>query len=139
MIVELLKKAGEDMTKNRNLEDSADILKKLKTEEKRIRKILIADADDFKELQSEWQERDSPAERNLREVEWDQYSSLKEELSEITDAKLRLAEGTYGVCEDCHKKISAKRIANVLTARKCISCQEQSEKDSGIFNQKVSL
>ena len=127
------------MTELSILENKKAILNKLQTEEKRIRKTLYADAGDIEELQSEWQERDSPAERNLREVEWNQYISLQYELSEIMEAKLRLAEGIYGICEDCHKKISAKRIANVLTARKCISCQEQSEKDSGIFNQSASL
>lgn len=102
-------------------------LEKLESEEKHIRKILLADAGDVEELQSDWQERDSAAERNLREVEWDQFISLQEQLSEIQDARQRLADGVYGICEDCGGEISAKRLAVVPTARKCIGCQEKAE------------
>ncbi len=115
------------------------ILKKLETEEQRIRKTLLADTDDFEELQSDWQERDSPAERNLREVEWSQYSSLKNDLSEIEDAKRRLADGSYGICVDCEEQISAKRLANIPTANRCIVCQEKNEKKQGPGNRKVTL
>jgi DnaK suppressor protein len=122
------------MNESNFLESQDSILKKLEQEEKRIRKILLADAEDFEELQSEWQERDSPAERNLREVEWNQYASLQNELSEIEEAKQRLADNTYGICEDCEKEISAKRLLVVPTAKKCISCQEKIEKEFGIAN-----
>lgn len=120
-------------------DENETILKQLNAEEDRLRKTLKADADDFEELQSEWQERDSAAERNLREVEWNQYSLLQNDLSEIADAKQRLADGTYGKCEDCGGEISAKRLSVVITARKCISCQERMEKEAGIGNKSVTL
>lgn len=127
------------MLGNNSVEENKDVLKNLESEEKRIREILLADAADFEELQSDWQERDSAAERNLREVEWNQYSQLKDELSEIEDAKQRVSGGTYGVCEDCNEEISAKRLSIVPTARRCIKCQEQIEKDSGKSRRNVTL
>lgn len=127
------------MTKTKKPETNKSILEKLEAEEKRIRNTLLADAEDFEELQSDWQERDSPAERNLREVEWNQYGSLQSELAEIEDAKQRLTDGIYGVCEDCSEKIPVKRLAAVPTARKCFDCQEKTEKKSGFANRNVSL
>lgn len=114
-------------------------LKALEKEEERIRKIMEDNSEDFEELQSEWQERDSPAERNLREVEWSQYNALQDELQEIKDAKARLADGTYGICEDCGETIPDKRLSAILTVRKCIECQSKTEKELGIANKKVSL
>lgn len=115
------------------------IFEKLEREEGRLRRVLLADREDFEELQSDWQERDSPAERNLREVEWYQYSQLQEELSEIERARQRVLEGIYGICEDCGEKISAKRLSNMLTARRCIKCQEQSEKNLGLTKRNMTL
>ena len=99
--------------------------------EKRIRATMLADAGDLEQLQSGWQERDSAAERNLREVEWNQFSALNLELSEVEAARKRLADGTFGVCEDCSGEIPAPRLAAVPTARKCIGCQELTERESG--------
>lgn len=115
------------------------ILEELEAEEERIRMILADNEDDFEELQSEWQERDSPAERNLREVEWGQHTALQNELVEIEDAKVRLTNGTYGICIDCDEKISGKRLSSILTAKRCIACQEKVEKEAGLFGRKVSL
>ena len=116
---------------------SATILEILDENETRIKATLLADAGDFEELQSDWQERDSAAERNLREVEWSQYSSLNNELAEIEETRRRIGDGTYGVCEDCDDEIPRKRLTAVPTARKCISCQEIADKESG--GRRVSL
>ena len=115
------------------------ILEELEAEEERMRKTLANNADDFEELQSEWQERDSPAERNLREVEWNQYNALQEEIVQIEEAKTRLSEGTYGICEDCDEKISEKRLSSILTAKRCIKCQEKVEIRTGLVNRIATL
>lgn len=119
--------------------DKKAVFAEFEAEEVRVRKILEDNADDFEELQSEWQERDSAAERNLREVEWSQYNALQEELVEIEDAKARLAKGTYGICEDCGEKISENRLSSVLTAKRCIKCQTKIEKEFGLADRSVSL
>jgi len=43
----------------------------------------------------------------------------------IRDALRRMAEGDYGVCQDCDGEISEKRLAAVPWAQYCIRCQEQ--------------
>ncbi len=115
------------------------ILAELEAEEVRIKSILADNAEDFEELQPDWQERDSPAERNLREVEWSQYEALSWELVEIADAKSRLNDDTYGICEDCGVEISKKRLTSILTPKRSISCQEKVEKQAGAGGRKVSL
>ena len=49
-------------------------------------------------------------------------------LNVIDDALRRIKEGTYGVCEECSKPISQKRLLAVPHARLCIKCQELEEK-----------
>ena len=46
---------------------------------------------------------------------------------QIDEALLRLADGTYGICEDCGREISARRLKAVPFARRCIQCQEKTE------------
>ncbi len=114
------------------MKKTKSVLAALENEEARIRKTVVGDSKDFDELQSEWQERDSPAERNLREVEWNQYSALQKELSEIEAAKTRLANGSYGWCEDCGELIPEKRLKLLPAVRRCIECQARSEKQEGM-------
>jgi DnaK suppressor protein len=46
-------------------------------------------------------------------------------LREISDALVRVEQGTYGVCLECEEPISAKRLEAVPWARYCVACQEQ--------------
>src|SRR5579871_1328669 len=46
-------------------------------------------------------------------------------LREISDALVRIEQGTYGVCLECEEPISAKRLEAVPWARYCVACQEQ--------------
>ena len=55
-------------------------------------------------------------------------SNEQQGLNLIDDALRRISEGTYGVCEDCSKPISQKRLLAVPHARLCIKCQELEEK-----------
>ena len=126
-------------SKENTLGTEKDILLRLDEEEEHVLKQLATDVEDFEELQSEWQEKDDPAERNLREVEWNQYSQLQDELTEIKDARRRLADGTYGACEDCEQKIPDGRLLNLPTARRCIPCQEQVEMEAGLSGKSAKL
>jgi DnaK suppressor protein len=49
------------------------------------------------------------------------------ELQEIDAALARIADGSYGVCEECDRNIGAPRLEAQPTARRCIACQEQLE------------
>ena len=107
------------------------ILKRLEHEEKLATAALDGDEADFRELQSEWQEKDSASENNIRTVEWEQYASLQDALSEIEDARQRLETGSYGLCETCDEPIPEKRLAALPTARNCVPCQEKREAELG--------
>lgn len=43
----------------------------------------------------------------------------------IEEALRRIEEGAYGLCQDCDGEISAKRLAAVPWARRCIVCQDR--------------
>lgn len=46
-------------------------------------------------------------------------------LREISDALVRVDQGTFGVCLECEEPISAKRLEALPWARYCVSCQER--------------
>jgi RNA polymerase-binding protein DksA len=46
-----------------------------------------------------------------------------EELRAIEAALLRIADGSYGVCEVCEKPIDARRLEATPHAPRCIDCQ----------------
>ena len=62
------------------------------------------------------------------EFTFDLASNEQRFLNEIEDAIKRIEDGTYGVCEECEKLISVKRLKAVPYARLCIKCQEGLEK-----------
>ena len=43
----------------------------------------------------------------------------------------RMRKGTFGVCLNCEESISHKRLAAIPWARLCISCQEETDRNSG--------
>jgi DnaK suppressor protein len=53
------------------------------------------------------------------------------ELEEIDAALGRIAEGTYGECEECGGAIGTARLEAQPTARLCIECQERLEQRPG--------
>ena len=48
-----------------------------------------------------------------------------QQLKAINEALQRINEGTYGVCAECEKPISPKRLQAVPWAKFCVPCQEQ--------------
>jgi DnaK suppressor protein len=55
------------------------------------------------------------------------------ELEEIDAALGRIAEGTYGECEECGRDIGAARLEVQPTARFCIECQQRLEQRPGML------
>jgi DnaK suppressor protein len=49
------------------------------------------------------------------------------ELSQIERALARLKQGSYGVCEGCHKKIPVARLNALPFITTCIQCQREME------------
>ena len=62
-----------------------------------------------------------------RDLDFALQAHEAEELEAIDAALDRIADGTYGVCEDCGCDIPTARLhANPFTAR-CVDCQTQAE------------
>jgi DnaK suppressor protein len=53
------------------------------------------------------------------------------ELNQIERALARLKQGTYGVCEGCHKKIPVARLNALPFITTCIQCQREMETYGG--------
>lgn len=51
----------------------------------------------------------------------------RKELHLAEEALSRIADGSYGECQECGEKISVKRLEAVPWARHCIQCQELEE------------
>lgn len=47
---------------------------------------------------------------------------------ELIDALKRIDEGSYGICEECGKAISEKRLQAAPAATLCIECKAEAEK-----------
>ena len=52
----------------------------------------------------------------------------KHELDAIADARARLAAGTYGACEGCHRAIPLARLRAIPATRYCVACQHREER-----------
>ena len=63
-----------------------------------------------------------------REFSLDLASNEQQVLNRIDAALRKIEEGTFGVCEVCHKPITQKRLLAVPYAPYCIKCQEEEEK-----------
>lgn len=50
------------------------------------------------------------------------------ELRELEAARERIAEGSFGVCVDCGGEIPFARLEALVTATRCVRCQDQREK-----------
>jgi RNA polymerase-binding transcription factor DksA len=50
-----------------------------------------------------------------------------EEIREIDQSLIRIAEGGYGVCLDCEGEIEVGRLLAYLTAKRCTECQRAYE------------
>lgn len=50
------------------------------------------------------------------------------ELRDIEDARERMADGSYGACEECGRDIPVQRLLAQPSARRCVTCQEKFER-----------
>jgi DnaK suppressor protein len=53
---------------------------------------------------------------------------LDEDAIQAEHARARIAEGGYGVCEDCSGKIASERLEALPDATRCVSCQAEWDK-----------
>ena len=64
-----------------------------------------------------------------REFSLDLASTEQVLLNRIDEALRKIEEGTYGICENCNKPISFKRLKAVAYAKLCLKCKEDEEKN----------
>ena len=75
---------------------------------------------------------------DLHDEELDETTGifLDEEERRIGEARRALANGTYGICQDCHKPIPAERLLAVPEAVRCLEDQRLFE---GLHRQRMRL
>jgi RNA polymerase-binding transcription factor DksA len=66
---------------------------------------------DFAQIQSE--RANSETIKQVLEVEREQAQHARD----------RMAQGSYGICEDCGQKIADERLAALPEATRCVACQ----------------
>lgn len=57
----------------------------------------------------------------------------RQELIDIRDALEKMHHGTYGVCENCKKRIDPERLNRMPHARLCMSCQSARESRERVY------
>ena len=50
------------------------------------------------------------------------------EIRDIQAARLRLKDGSFGICADCGEEVAFERLMAYPTAKRCVRCQQQREK-----------
>ena len=58
----------------------------------------------------------------------------RKKLVEINEALERIENKTYGICEECGKRITANRLKIMPFARLCVPCKSEIEKQFGQFS-----
>jgi DnaK suppressor protein len=63
-----------------------------------------------------------------REFLYSLNDSERDTLVQIDQALARIAEGTYGYCQNCGVLMTEKRLTALPWSRHCVNCQELAEK-----------
>ena len=74
-------------------------------------------------LDDDWAVVDTSEDLNLMRL-----TTQRSTLFEINEALRKIAEDTYGICEECGDEISEKRLSIMPSATLCINCQEDKER-----------
>jgi RNA polymerase-binding transcription factor DksA len=62
-----------------------------------------------------------------REKDMGRARYLETQVAEVADAQERLAEGRYGICEQCGRPIDPERLAVRPQSARCLECEERIE------------
>lgn len=95
-------------------EAKTEIARYLKGETKQLVETALDDGD--------WSVIDLSEDINFKRLE-----THRENLTKIDEALRKLAEGTYGICEDCGEEIPPERLEVMPFAILCRDCQEKKE------------
>lgn len=90
------------------------------------------EADDLKnEIGDIYDSADNERDRQLSLILNDRD---RKKLIAIDEALSRIEDGTYGICEDCGKRIAPNRLKILPFALLCVPCQSLMEKQSGPYS-----
>jgi len=71
--------------------------------------------------------KDTAFAQQLAGVHATAIGQLREELTEVTEALARVADGSYGICTQCARHIANERLAVQPAASRCLDCQSRAE------------
>ena len=93
----------------------------------RIRQVLIQNDDVSARMQFEMAQDnpDRSVDELLKYVSAEVRGAMTEELDAIEAALRKIAEGSYGVCDECGCQIPPRRLAVQPTAFLCVDCQQE--------------
>ena len=94
----------------------------------RNRKIETDDLRD--EIGDLYDSADNERDRQLSHILTDRD---RKKIVEIDEALERIEDKTYGICEECGKRITPNRLKIMPFARLCVQCKSESEKQTGQF------
>src|SRR5579862_234738 len=103
------------------LETKSRLLEEMETELKAQREANKDEGLDAYDLASE--ERD-------REINFILSDRERAKIKEIDDALARLADGSYGICEECGLEIGEERLDALPFTRVCRDCQQDREREA---------
>ena len=109
-------------------------LKKFKDLLEKRREELLSQAASVKEPVYAIEVEDLPDEVDLASSESDQSMSIRLRgrerilIRKIEKALVKIAEGTYGICEKCDEEITVRRLEARPVTDLCIRCKEEQER-----------
>lgn len=108
---------------------------KLETEKASLQKELESFATEDKEVKNNWDAKYPNREDGDKDEEADEAQeydnalslehSLESKLKDVDNALERIANGTYGFCENCGKEIDENRLLACPEAKTCLKCNEK--------------
>jgi RNA polymerase-binding transcription factor DksA len=115
--------------RKRGVVDPVGIRRRLLDERRSLIAVLLTQgAGD--ELVEGWQERDSPSEEEIREVEYMRREAHHLRLGLVDEALERLRLGTYGLCAQCSRGIAVERLESDPAMSLCIGCARAIEESA---------
>ena len=116
-----------EVTRNRKKRGWVEAALRLRERKRDIRIELAAESRRGDELAEGWQDRDSPSEDEIRDVEYSHRDALRRELLAVRDALQRIRARKYGECTRCGGEIDGKRLACNPAVELCFACQTEVE------------
>jgi DnaK suppressor protein len=114
-----------------------------KKEKEHYRKMLLEMKQEISYLLSEFKNESKQVEAGIAQDVGDKAESSytkefllslsdteRQQLLMIDEALRRIDDGNFGVCQECEKVITKKRLNVVPWARLCIECQQKAEEES---------